>query len=396
MEAMRGICALAAAGVLLSSSAAATEPTAAAEPPPKSESATERSVGTAAAGTARRLEALKGSFTVNGAVDSVTVTEDAVWAIVAVPQRLLPTHSLIRSDIASGHAADVGRIGGFAGGALLLAEGAVWAAEGLGGEKVHRVDPATGRIVASIAVARNPTGLAHGAGAIWVVASEESNKAGSLLLNVTGLALYRIDPGMNQVVASIPIPMADRPANTTIPAMVAFAGGAVWAGDSLTGSVLRVDPADNRIAATIDPPRAESTDVRRNHALRAVGDRVLLQRFGFRLPRGAGVATVTDITVWEIDAATNRFADRPAEVMRDGVVLAYVDGAAWLGSTRTDGLVRVDPATLQPLGPPVSVGHPVYALAGGRDSLLAIAGARRTAGDERDISWITRVVMPAD
>jgi sugar lactone lactonase YvrE len=310
-----------------------------------------------------------------------------VWALVAVPQRALPTHSLIRSDIASGHANDLGRIGGFAGGEIVIAEGSLWAAEGAGGDKVHRIDPANGKTVATVQVNRNPTGLVHGAGSIWVTAAERSS-----VLGVQGLAVYRIDPAENRIVGSVPVPLPDSPAEGIPWAMLAFARGAVWTGDSRTGAIARIDPAAGRVVATIERPRTEASAKRYGFTLHSAGDRLVLVRRGFRIERGVQSAPVTDVTVWEIDTEANRIAGEPAQVARDGVVLCYVDGVAWLGSTRVDRLTRVDPITLQPLGPALSVGHPVYVIAGRGGSLLAIGGAGRTAGEDRPISWITRVV----
>lgn len=342
-------------------------------------------------GESRKREPLKGTFTVNGSVSAVAVTDDAVWAIVAVPQRLLPTHSVIRSDISSGHADDLGSIGGFAAGDLAVAEGSLWAAEGLGGKRVLRLDPVTGKQIAGIDVQLNPTVLAHGAGAIWVVAAEKASKAGGVLLSVRGWAVYKIDPASNRVVASIPIPTVDPPRNVMSSAMLAFARGAVWAGDGFSGAIVRIDPSGERVVATIGPPRSELPDTVRVFRLVAVGDRLALRRDGIKGGRGPDAGLVTDVTVWEVDTAGDRIRGEPAQVVRDEVVLGIVDGLGWLGSTRTDGLTRVDPFTLKPLGRPMLVGHPVYAIAGGRGSLVAIAGARRTQGDSSGMSLATRV-----
>lgn len=348
----------------------------------------------AAVGDAGKLEQRWGTFTVTGAVSAVAATDEAVWAIVAVPQRhpRLPTHALIRSDIASGHAQDLGTIGGFGGGDLLVAQGSVWAAEGLGGDKVHRLDASTGARIASIDITRNPTVLAQGADAVWVVAAEKVSKAGGVLLAVSGWAVHKIDPASNRVVASIPVPTHDPPRNMMLSAMLAFAGGSVWAGDGFTGAVVRIDPVAGRVVAAIPPPRSESPDTLRGYGLVAVGDRLLLRRHGLKGGRGPDAGVVADVTVWEIDTATNRIRGEPAQLASEGVVIGIVDGVGWLGSTRSDGLTRIDPFTLQPLAPPVRVGHPVYAIGGGRNSLVAIAGARRTAGDNSLTSWLTRVV----
>lgn len=343
------------------------------------------------------LEALRGTFTFTGFVVATAVTDEAVWAIVSVPQpRHLPTQSLIRSDIPSGHAADLGNIGGFVGGALAVAEGSVWAAEGAGGEKVHRLDPNSGKIIASVGVPRNPTGVAYGGGAIWVTAADKVSKAGVVLLGVRGLAVHRIDPVTNKVVASVPLPMPEPPANTGASAVVEFARGAVWACDTHSGTVVRVDPAGERVVATIEAPRTESIDARRyTYSLHVAGDRLVLKRYGSKVSRAVGVALVTDVTVWQIDPETNRLTGEPAQLVRDGVVLGFVDGVAWLGSTQTDGLIRVDATTLQPLAKPIMIGHPVYAIAGGGGSLLALGGAGPAAlssPSNPGRSWVKRFV----
>jgi len=73
-----------------------------------------------------------------------------------------------------------------------------------------------------------------GYGAVWVTSSG---------------ALARVDPASNQVVATIPTPLAGR-----FPS-IAFGEGAVWvtSGQS-NGVVYRIDPATNRVTATIPLP----------------------------------------------------------------------------------------------------------------------------------------------
>jgi hypothetical protein len=357
----------------------------------------EQDVARRADGPPLTADALRGTFTVTGWVVATAITDEAVWAIVAVPQRGVgrpPTQSLVRSDIPSGRVADLGNIGGFAGGALLVAEGSVWAAEGLGGEKVHRVDANSGKIVASVDVPRNPTALTYGAGSIWVTAAEKVTKAGGVLLGVRGLAVHRIDPAANKVMASVPLSLPEPPANRSGSAGVEFSGGAVWACDALSGTVVRIDPASERVVATIEAPQADSSDARRySYWLHAAGDRLLLRRYGSKVSRTVGAAPITDVTLWRIDPETNRLSGEPAQLVRDGVVLGFADGVAWIGNTQADGLTRVDPATLKALAPPIMIGHPVYAIAGGGGSLLALGGAGPAAlasASNPGKSWVKR------
>jgi YVTN family beta-propeller protein len=69
------------------------------------------------------------------------------------------------------------------------------------------VDVATGRLLAPVHVGRGPSGIAAGAGAIWVA-------------NTLDMTLSRLDPATRRVVATIGVDDAPRG--------VAVKGGAVW------------------------------------------------------------------------------------------------------------------------------------------------------------------------
>ena len=341
--------------------------------------------------------ALKGSFTVPAFVENVVETEDALWAVVAVPRKYpaLPYQQLVRSDIASGQVLAGPTIGGFLGSSLVLAEGSLWVSEGAGGEKVHRIDPASRKIIASVEVSRNPSLLAHGAGSIWVAAAHLAHLVGGVLISVHGWALYRIDPATNRVVASVPIPTQDPPSGMGPAAMLAFADGALWAGDALNGTLVRIDPATERVVATLDSPQHETPSVGHGYRLVGVGDGLLLTRTGSKreppsLQGGTTLSVVTDLTVWRIDTAINRIVVEPAHLAEEGLVLAVFDGVGWLGNIRADGLTRVDPITMQPLAPPRPIGHPVYGITRCGAHLCAIGGTREiTAG--ASFSWVTRL-----
>jgi sugar lactone lactonase YvrE len=287
-------------------------------------------------------------------------------------------------------------IGGFAGGSLVAAAGSVWASEGAGGERVHRYDPDSGKIVASVNVTRNPTGLAYGAGALWVAASGKAEKLGGVLLGVSGLAVHRIDAATNKVVASVPIPMPDSPFNAFVSASLEFVGDALWICDSASGTVVRVDPATDRVVATITPPPSESGDMRRHvYSIHVAEDRAVLRRYGYRDARIEPDTLSADVTVWQIDPDANRLSAEPARLVRDGVVLGFANGAVWLGNRQADGLTRVDPKTLQPLSEPLMIGGPVYAIEGGGGSPLALVGAGPRAmlsPSDPPRSWVLRFV----
>jgi len=115
------------------------------------------------------------------------------------------------------------------------------------GSRVARVSTKTGRLTASMTLATdaslaagnvppNPTDVAVGGGALWI--------------STTGGTVYRIDPRLHGIVASIPV------CHNAL--AVAYGLGAVWVGCG-EGIVVRVDPATDQAAerVTVDGlPRA--------------------------------------------------------------------------------------------------------------------------------------------
>jgi YVTN family beta-propeller protein len=100
---------------------------------------------------------------------------------------------------------------------LAVGAGSVWVANRTLGRNgffpsgkrgtVSRIDPETNAVVATIRVGHEPSGIAVGDGAIWVV-------------NRTDFTVSRIDPGTNRVIATIPI--GNRPTG------IAAGGGSVF------------------------------------------------------------------------------------------------------------------------------------------------------------------------
>ena len=118
-------------------------------------------------------------------------------------------------------------------GPLTTGYGAVWI---IGQDVIYRVDPATARTVATIpapGVGGKLSGIATGAGAVWVTS------------NGGHIGVYRIDPRANRVAAFVCL--QPNPTGITV------AHGRVWVTEPKKGPgiVIRIDPRTNRVTATI-------------------------------------------------------------------------------------------------------------------------------------------------
>jgi YVTN family beta-propeller protein len=146
-----------------------------------------------------------------------------------VPVRLSPDDSLSRGlarvDAATGRVVATIALHS---GSTTVASGfeSVWVAES-GVDSVARVDPRTNTVVARISVGGSPKFLAVGFGSLWV-----QNRADG--------SISRVDPRTNREVARIPTGSPTRAGD------LAAGGGAVWY--SVDGApVIRIDPTANRV-----------------------------------------------------------------------------------------------------------------------------------------------------
>lgn len=121
----------------------------------------------------------------------------------------------------------------------VLTDDAVWVANGPK-DTIHRLDPATNRVVAAIAVGRKPcSGLAAGFGSIWIPLCGDK-------------ALARVDAKTNQLTATIPVAPAQSEGG------IATGAGSVWLVSDMKGVLSRIDPATNKVAAEISVPPASA------------------------------------------------------------------------------------------------------------------------------------------
>lgn len=98
---------------------------------------------------------------------------------------------------------------------------------------VTRIDPKTNKVVATIETGKGPcSGLAIGFGSLWVPNCGDKN-------------VVRIDLVSGKITATLPIPVADSEG------AIAIGAGSVWILTDKLGTLARVDPDTNKIAAEI-------------------------------------------------------------------------------------------------------------------------------------------------
>ena len=111
--------------------------------------------------------------------------------------------------------------------------GSVWQTD-YENDVLVRIDPVTGKVVATIPVASAPAGVAVTEGSVWV-ANEHNG------------SVQRIDPATNKVVATIPV----GPVAPNGPQIMTAGPGGVWVGIQHTGQIVRVDAATNNVGLRV-------------------------------------------------------------------------------------------------------------------------------------------------
>jgi virginiamycin B lyase len=119
---------------------------------------------------------------------------------------------------------------GYAEGGFAVGGGSVWRfGKAHDVEGVHRVDPGTGKCIATIALKprKGMNSLTYGEGSLWVLNRHDGN-------------LVRIDPATNQVSVTIEL-------GKGFWLDLKISDGAVWAMGEESGIVKRVDPQSNKV-----------------------------------------------------------------------------------------------------------------------------------------------------
>ena len=211
---------------------------------------------------------------------------------------------------------------------IAAGEGSIWTSN-IGDGSVSRIDPATNRVVATIPVwpenvcggdpsarCSSPVGIAITSGAVWVALHHE-------------WSVVRIDPATNRVVATIPVGAAG--GNLSGPSDLTAANGLVYVGGAggleSEPYLKRIDPATNTVTPVIDLPSGCGRPA-------GAGTHVWIGIAGCG-PGGAG-------TIGDIDLGS---ASIVGQVAVGGPPFDVVVGAGKIWTvTGSNELVRIDPA----------------------------------------------------
>jgi streptogramin lyase len=250
---------------------------------------------------------------------------------------------------------------------MMSAFGSIWVSQP---DRVARFDPATGHLIATIAVPGTSDfrNLAAGAGSIWVDDTGQET-------------VTRIDPVRNRVTTTISMR-----ANLFVVDGLAFVDGKLWVvrpvpNDEARGDVVSIDPATNRIAQRAIIPRTFDVMSSGTHALWYVRGTNLL-RFDTTTLRASVfrrdvkvMLAATERRLWlltpsgviEADERTGEQIGSPIAV-KDTVNLAAAIGpsAVWLAgqpdSSSRGNVTPYDLVTHRPLAAPTQIGFPIVTM----------------------------------
>jgi YVTN family beta-propeller protein len=174
----------------------------------------------------QQLELLRDFGVFSGFTCAVAAEQGSVWVPLGYP-RAEVVHVEAAGDAPAAVAERFpARLGSRS--AMAIGLGSVWLAAGKG--PVQRLDPATGRITASVRLGNGPKAMVVGHDAAWVVNADEGS-------------VTRIDPRTTSVVRAISV--------GTDPVGLAVGLDAIWVANSGDGTVSRIDPATNTVTKTI-------------------------------------------------------------------------------------------------------------------------------------------------
>jgi hypothetical protein len=299
-------------------------------------------------------------------IGSIQVGDGAAWVIVHKGGAGPP--ALVRVDAATFRANDITAAGEAE--RVALGAGSVWVAtcatsKGCVRYIVRRIDPRTFRVQTEIPIPGDLVGqIGFGFGSLWVpVRTVRTENSWSLL---------RIDAATNRIIATIAGCCSE----------VAVGEAGVW-GIRTGTEISRIDPRDNRIAATVSLRHPGPRDL---WSIPTVGEGAVWVVAG----RGLGTTPLD-----RIDPANNRITRIPDVGFGE---LAAGAGYVWMARCETQRpciqLLRVDPATnavVQPIqvvkqGPPPA--HFVCTCIGGPVLSVGVGEGAVWIGDETSFEVI--------
>jgi DNA-binding beta-propeller fold protein YncE len=199
-------------------------------------------------------------------------------------------------------------------GNMAVADGRLWVLDAAG--TVVRVDPESNRVVGKpLRVPADAEAIAVGERALWVTRGAPGDLAGPRTDTVT-----RIDPTSGRTVATIRLRGA--------PLDVAATPGAVWVTNSGGDSVVRIDPATNRV---VGPPIP--IGFRAGNLVVGAGD--LWVTSDYRVD-----AAAEDVVVVRIDPQANRAVETIA-VGGHPIDVAATQGAVWVSVADPGTVLRI-------------------------------------------------------
>jgi len=272
-------------------------------------------------------------FAIEGTPDWQVLTEDAVWVSNG------PKGTIHRLDIATNKVVAAVAVGRRPCSGLAAGFGSIWVPV-CGDKTVARVDIATNAVVATVPVgpAVSEGGIATGAGSVWLVTDAKG-------------VLSRIDPATNRVTAEMTVPAGS--------AGCIFAEGAVWLTTPAANLLTRVDPATGKAqSVTVGPgPRFLTSGAGSIWTLNQgdgtvtrvdAGTAKVLAQVEVGVPGSGGEiafggghvwATVFQIPLSEIDPATNSVVRQWTGDGGDSVRVGH--GSVWLSNLRAGNVWRI-------------------------------------------------------
>jgi YVTN family beta-propeller protein len=238
-----------------------------------------------------------------------------------------------------------------------------------------RIDPATFRTVAAVAVDTDPAAVVGGGGLVWVANRQDGT-------------VTVVDPGTNRVQETLPA-SGSGPIGESGPGL-AFASGSLWVANAVQRQITRVEPDADPISIPVNArpnalaaaPDADSVWV----AAQTQGGGGLLTRIdtgtnqvGWEIPlrhaptgltvtpdaRTVWLATGRDRVLHRVDASSGR-VDEQIELQQAPGQVAFGDGAVWVTSSSSDAVLRINPATSE-VQAPIRVGNGPDGIAFGAD-----------------------------